>query len=87
MSAHFGLLVVSQSCHVGAHGWAHVTPSLISLAYSGKEGIIAWSGGGEQAEVKGRGGHERRKRKGLKRRNRDDTVLIIHPLDYQLINA
>lgn len=61
MSAHFGLLVVSRSCHVGVHGWAHVTPSLISLPYSGKEGKIAWSGGGEQAEAKGRGGHERRR--------------------------
>lgn len=66
MSAHFGLLVVSQSCHGGEHAWAHVTPSLVSLPYSGKEGIIDWSGGGEQAEVKGRGGHERRKRRSRK---------------------
>lgn len=55
MSVGFGLLV-SQSCHVGVHGWAHVTPSLISLAYPGKEGIIAPGGGGEQAALKGRRG-------------------------------
>jgi hypothetical protein len=39
------------------HGWAHVTPSLISLPYSGKEGIIAQGGGGEQAAVKQRMGN------------------------------
>jgi hypothetical protein len=70
-----------MSIWMGSHYTFSYFPDLLC-----KESIIAWSGGGENAEVKGEGAMEGEGGGGRKRERRISKILIIYCLDYQPIN-